>query len=550
METGNPYTLNTQFIGGYQLYRPSARMERQVGIEAERHLRKGYSAGVYTSPEKINEILKYRFSFFEDILGDRIPCLASWEFMDFILSQYDVATKIEHAFKAGKLSKAESKNWRELAPITRRSMKHLAETVTRLANDKSPTVSDSSIPCLTDIVWICAEQVTILSQLSDQTIFIMPNRTVLEISPEGRELYIQLRLPGYDDSLFKRITQSRDNEDLFFQKPTFEIDLDQHYKYLNEAFADKFGTSCEILFHVLGSLIDNMSASGNSLDVPFQEKGLLIRQFADNASITQEASESFLSGFIVTKKAMDLEGRLLWKPNQEHRAYYRGFFEISHETGPIIIWSREMARECCISLLSDLVYQRVAPEWNTSTINEALGALSNAHGRWFEEVTANNFGEIGFVGVKSRNNLGTGDRQISVPSEVGEIDYLGYAPRESLLIVAECKAASTGTDARFFRNELSKFVTDPNSYIKRFRKKIYWVVDNAQAVCRALESEPEIKNQVPRIEPSHIASVMITRHPSIASDFIDDIPCASLAELRMAYGCKGHWPYDRDKVKL
>ena len=131
-----------------------------------------------------------------------------------------------------------------------------------------------------------------------------------------------------------------------------------------------------------------------------------------------------------------------------------------------------------------------------------------------------------------------------LPSDVGEIDYLGYSPRESLLLIAECKASSIGSESRFFRNEVTQFVTRRNSHASRFRRKIKWVRENWEAVCRALESEHDLQKLASSVSPRAYAAVMITRRPTIAAHFIRDFPCVSLTELRTAQNEKGRWPYE------
>lgn len=531
-------------IGGQRLYRPKRQIQHQLRLEAENHLREAYCVGTYTDPQKISEILQYQFSFYENILNDKLPLIASRHLLEFVLSQYDIAARIERQFKNGKLNASDATLWRELGPVTRRSMKYLAEMVTRLSPPENSPAPIHSLFHVRDIVWICSEHVLKLGEVADQTFFVVPDQTVFEIFPEGTEIYTRLSVRNFDDHFFRRVSFSRDNEGRFLPKPDFEVNLDVHFNFINDAFRQTFGATYEEILECLLSLVDDMPAEHSQCNIPISPKQWVIEQTANALSIPEEAAGRLLAGFTLTKQAMDAEGRVAWKPNQEHRAFYRAFFEILNEVGPMLMWSREMARESLFHLSVDMVHQRVAPEWNNNKINQAAAHLSNAYGAWFEGVSADNFKQLGFEGVQSRRkSIGIGDRQLAIPREVGEIDYLGYSFRESLLVIAECKANSIGAESRFFRKELTQFLNGKRSYTARFRRKIKWVKENWRAICQALESEPDLRGKYP-ISPKSLAAIMVTRRPTIAADFTEGFPCVSLTELRMAHAERNCWPYE------
>ncbi len=66
------------------------------------------------------------------------------------------------------------------------------------------------------------------------------------------------------------------------------------------------------------------------------------------------------------------------------------------------------------------------------------------------------------------------------------------------------------------------------------------MVSNLTNVVDALASEPDLPNH---INPKGLAKVLVTGFPSFASYFIDDFPCVSAVELRVAQEKQSVWPY-------
>jgi hypothetical protein len=62
-----------------------------------------------------------------------------------------------------------------------------------------------------------------------------------------------------------------------------------------------------------------------------------------------------------------------------------------------------------------------------------------------------------------------------VPAEVGEIDFLAGAPAQQMMVLAEFKMVQMATEPKFYRDDVSQFVTKKNSYTSRFQRKIKWI---------------------------------------------------------------------------
>ena len=102
------------------------------------------------------------------------------------------------------------------------------------------------------------------------------------------------------------------------------------------------------------------------------------------------------------------------------------------------------------------------------------------------------------------------------------------------LVLAECKMLEGRLEPRFFRDDISSFITARDCYSDRFRKKINWVVNNRQNVADAFGLKADI---------TRILTVLITLYPSYAAYKILDFPCVSLVEFMEDYNAKGFWPY-------
>jgi hypothetical protein len=239
---------------------------------------------------------------------------------------------------------------------------------------------------------------------------------------------------------------------------------------------------------------------------------------------------------------MEAEGREIWKPKQEYRAYRRGIFEVPHPTGMHFIFSKEMARESLLLLLSGVAFKQLPPEWQSDTVNLAIETLSNEAGKWFEQVVLENFANVNIFGAKSLNRgIGQGSKRLEIPSSVGEIDYLGYSSDEELLVVAECKMVRGKTEPRLFRDDISQFVTSNGSYFNKFEKKVAWIRTNMADVCNALSS---IQTYEALVRPKQVVTVVVTYFPTIASCFTTQFPCVTIAECMMGYEINNKWPYE------
>ncbi|MBX9787541.1 MAG: hypothetical protein K2Y37_01370 [Pirellulales bacterium] len=536
--------MEVKRVGGVLLYRPRLQSEVLARTEAEKQLRDGYSSGVYKDPKKINEIIQSRFAHFYSLLHAEIPKSASRQLMEFLLGQYDAAAKVTQLHKSGRLSGDDTAYWANHGPLIRRALKHLAEVVAMLAPPEAPALERAAMPLNLDTIVICSEMLVQLYHLSDQTHGVHPDDTVLTIHPEGTLDYLELKVQHFErySDFPSRIGRDTARQKEYLAGLPLRYDLNYQAAELDEGFRAAFGFGYKDGIQALMQVVDGaVVPDPDSFDVPFVRRALIIEQIRQATGWHADAIEQLLDGFSLPKLKMEQENRTIFKPKQEYRALRRAFFEMPHETGPHLVWSRTMARECLFELMKGTLFQRCPPEWKAGPIDTALAALQRKVGKWFEDQVDSNMAVLGFVGKPSlKDGIGLGVDRIQTPPAVGEIDYLGYLPEHQLLVLLEDKFVDGASEPSYFRDDISSFVTGSKPYAEQLRRKLTWVRANLPAVCTGLSS---LLPGCPRVAPTHLAGALVTLHPTYASYFIPDYPCVSLTQLMDGFKDAQRWPF-------
>ena len=108
--------------------------------------------------------------------------------------------------------------------------------------------------------------------------------------------------------------------------------------------------------------------------------------------------------------------------------------------------SRTMAMECCTLMVAGFNYQKVPTEWKTLATTRAVSRLSNAGGAWFEKKVAFSLLKAGFEGSGRKAAIETAVGRISIPSEIGQLDYLGFCPARKMLVLVEAKMVESAIE--------------------------------------------------------------------------------------------------------
>jgi hypothetical protein len=534
--------MNIQTFGGIRIFRPRLETELEVRQELSAHLRSQFLVGRYTGKSEINAILQHIFSFYGGLLSEALPPVASTHLLDFLLHQYDLYSDIEQLYKQRTLDPDEDVQWGNISGILRRAVKYLAERVVMLAPDETPTGEETERLAITDKIWICAEEMVNLYISSDSVYSIFPDDSVLEIFPPGgaHEYHIETTR---DCPIRERVRLDLSNRASFIPGLSLLSNSKEQDMIIGEALRESIGISYAESLNVLANIIKHARSAPNGFPVLFLHKERTVDQCAGGLSISPEAASRVIEGFTISKANLESEGREIWKPKQEYRAFRRGFFEVPHPTGPHLAFSKAMAAECFAQLQRNVVFHQMPVEWLNANVRTSLNHLSNAAGAWFETVAESSLRTVGLSGAKSaKDRIGTSEHRIAIPQDVGEIDLILYSVSERLLVIGECKLARDSYEPKLFRDDLSDFVQSKDAYITKFRKKIEWVRGNLNAVCQALQST---HNYEPACAPERVAAVIVTHVPSIAACFIPDYPCVSLTELLLNYQSAGKWPYEK-----
>lgn len=536
--------LRQKEIGGVTLLRPRTDSESQFRAYAEDHLRSKYDVGTYSDASEINSILRWQFEFLNGELQNTIKHLSSRSLITFLLSQYDATCKIRAIYQGGKLSEPDRQYWERQGPTIRRSIKHLCELVTLAAADQPPREDRFGTYYVKHLegAIIACEMVVELYALSDHVHLLSPNNSTLTIFAPGNEQYYDLQF-GKDerhDDYIRRVVTDTNTRRKFLDSLPPDRDVAFQAKSLDDSFVTELGFSYRHGIAALTELINNVQQPDpDAFDVPFIARDMILTGWRETPGWPHQVTEKIIGAFELDRPR--LEKRAVFKPQQEHRALRRGLFAFPHASGQHLIYSREMARECLISLISGISFQKLPAEWRTPVTRKAAGALQNRCGEWFEQQVARNMSLLGVVGQRSFSGaLERKGNRISVPADIGDLDYLGYSDRDKSIILIECKFLDSGMEPRFYRDDISAFVTNNPSFSSKLLKKAEWVRKNAGAVCRAISS---LTDERSAIEPTKLLTAFVTLVPTFASYFVADFPCVSLSEFVNEYKTDNRWPY-------
>lgn len=526
--------MRTEQFGPVSLIRWSWDVERHLRAEARDHLLKKFQVGTYEDPAAANAILQNQFEFYASRLNQCVDVFANRDALEFVLTQYEMAASITHG--SGIDDPSQREQWLRTEGLFRRAMKYLAELIALRDPAHTRDVSQADSMRAMDEALFAAEKVVDLGEGSNRVYGVIPEGVVAEIYPQGLamdwETRIKGRFEGYDEKLVARVTRDRQRRGDFIQGHQFDLHTARHQEFLDPVFTAHFGWSYGHFLSGLRKLIEGSRPAPNSFPTLFVLRQKVVEQF-----IAQEAPpaavEAMLNGFTVSAARMLEERRVVWNPKQEHRMYRRGFLEYPHELGPHLTFSKNMAHEAMIHLVHGVCYKRLPVDWRCPGLETALERLSGQASRWFEGVVIENLRTIGFAGARAKDRVGVRGREVEIPPEIGELDFLGFHPQERLLVLVEAKMVNTGLEAKFWRDDISTFVTDRDSYANKFRRKIEWARARREALAVAMGV-----NQIDRVAP-----VMVTLYPCISQMFVDDFPCVSLAELMLDYRAQGRWPY-------
>jgi len=524
-----------QTFGPAKILRPSKDTEQIVCERAREYMKTHYVAGIYFGKDA-NLAIQRLFGFYETLLKSMVCQVACRSFAELLLTQYDEADKILHGKNLTDIQKR--REWKEIEGNFKRAIKYLVELVCCEAPGDRPRVKDSlAIPSL-EIALFCAESVSSLSEMSERLHSLFPDQFFVEIDFFRLEKFLDIRISGtnelFDESFYERVRVDRSSRDEFVEQPQFDQDFTTHFKILDSTFREEHGITYSEFIAILKEAVERSRPLKDRFQTLFINRENLIDQLAEASGFHKVVLSKVIDGFTVTPQSLIAEKRVIWNPKQQSRALRRGFFLFPHETGVHLMFSRSMAIENTIHLMTSVPYQKLPREWETRKLGTALKRLSNTGSIWFEQQVRRNMEILGFQGGNVKHRIGQGHTRIVIPSKVGEIDFIGYNARENLLVLLECKMALTGLEARIWRDDLDRFVKRKGAHREQLIRKADWILKEFESVCLALKVPSDCEFSI----------AMVTLYPCIADEVIEEFRCVSLAELMVDSKRNSKWPYE------
>jgi hypothetical protein len=530
--------MNYELLGGVKVFRPSIKTELAVRYEVEQAMRGKHATGTYTDGGIINGILQDYFGIYDAMIKSELPKIASRHLMEFILYQYDQSCQVAKAH----LDNQETDRWNKLGPMFRRAAKYLAECTAMLTPVEEPEVNKYKIEQITEQCWICAEQLVSISILSTQTFILFPEYTTLEIRPEGELEWFILTVKDAKryEQFQKRVAIDRESRKRVIDEQKTLYDSNRLVRVIDPIFQDQLGINLTDVLSFAFNLAVNVKPPDKGFDVPFVPEQQITDSLVQGSSLTPQQAKVIIDGLGLRQTAMVAEGRVVWKPKQEYRAYSRPFFEFPHPTGTHFTWSKQMANECLLMLYTHLAQKLVPKEWNIGDIPKALAAYEQEITKLFEDIVIERLKEAGLSASRFKSQIGLGANKIDIPDDIGEIDLVAYWEAEKLLVVGDDKLVKPTHEPALFRDDLDKFIGKKKNYVEQVKRKTRWVVDNIQGVVKGLEASPEFPQP---LTVEKVAPILVTYYPAFASYFVSDVPCVTLTELIADINGKKKWPY-------
>lgn len=528
-------------IGGIEFFRASEAHEDRVYKRIKNAVFGEFLPGEYSNKEDIVRIVNKIFLFYYEILDEFLPKIEPKSFVGFLVREYERYGRISDAHKRGELSDEEDVFWMSYALGARRGIKHLLELlcISDMQSEKISRDPQEQWDAI-NMVFIVAEELVNMYMRSDFYTHLLDEVT-LKLNPEE---YVYFNVLQDGGIVFDPREGVRD-ESKYIPNPDFLQDTETQSRLLEKGFRERLGVTFSEALGAIKWIIENYSESGNPESPGFFRRQEVVEVFKSNFHITSDQADLLIRGFSLTAQCMKEEGRELFRPKQEYRAYKRAFFTDASSGDDLLFFSRRMAEECCTLIVRDLAFKKLPPEWRSKKINDDLAQISAKAGRWFESVVESNLNKIGFIGVTSLKALHFKSKnRIMIPRDVGEIDFLGFCPKEKMLIVVEAKQVGVATEPRMYLDDYSKFLSDKGSYGEKFERKYKWVQENAADVEVYLQDKFDCA-----VKAESIGYVMITRYPSFVSLKISEFTCISLPEFMQKYATSGgQWTFSKVSI--
>ncbi|MET2900400.1 hypothetical protein ABXV22_19085 [Vibrio rotiferianus] len=502
------------------LFRPLSNVEGELYTKIKNKVFSVYSSGHITDKNKIIEICMLIYKEYEIILEASISQLDIHELVVFMLYQYEEYSVQNSLYQSGKLSREQEEDWLSYASHSRRGIKYLLELLCKEHNNlddknKIELSEKESLEVISRIIISIEEMCSSYMRIDGYKFLIDSLDLHLDIS---KNTYFNV--PQDLDACNRiDIRSERNGMHSLISGVPYGIDTNKHSLVLSPSFKNHLGLTYEELITFLHNYIFNQKSP-----VTMVEKRKVVEELQQRYSLSCEQATKVIQGFSV--RSVNLIDRLLYSPKQEHRAYHRGFFEFTRNGTPLLVFSKTMALEALNILINNTCYQKLPEDWKDKAIENQLTTLSNNAGKWFEDILHDNLSLIGIQSIKSIKSYSFQGKKNDLPSDVGEIDFIGYFPKEYAIFVIEAKNVRFNTEPRLYRDDLSKFIYGKKSYSEKFIKKCQWVVDNIEQVASELNQRGVSIGKVKKVY-----KVMVILTPSPVERKISKFSCINMVSF-------------------
>jgi hypothetical protein len=279
-------------VADARIVRADSEVVESLRNEAHAQVLQVLSSGIYTDATRVNAALQRAFEFYSTRLDNILASLASRDFIQFLLHQYDETVRLGYG---DKLSVSEKDFWRTKGQQFRRALKYLCEKTAVVAQRADSDLSKKKSLKLFNHALVCAEEMVNLYHLSESTYSLFPDDIELELTKKHFNCVLRssraLCLPEF----VRLMEVDRNNRQRFVSGLTFDTNPVSQCAVLDSYFDKAYGVSFGHFLDFLRHAIDDPLPHPRGFQIPFINPGKPLPRLA-TAMIT--LYPSFASFFI------------------------------------------------------------------------------------------------------------------------------------------------------------------------------------------------------------------------------------------------------------
>lgn len=526
--------------GEFELLTPDGLTLLDVSSRVASAVKQVYLPGVYKGDAKIqSQIVNLMVTEYNKILETSIEQIADNETIKTMLWQYGES----HKLLTADASKSLTAKQVEDANTRTRAHKFLAERCLAVGRENAICNDKDQYLRYVSEAMVCADQIVRLSTISDQIRYdIMIHDFVVDIPSDTGVITIDGNRDEYDD-FAQRLSVSNRSTNKLFPGRTFDFDEDAINFALEPAFSERLMFTFSELFEMLREL-DKYSRQvpGSVYSTKLIDKDKIYTWIKDYAkpvfTLSDQQCDQILAGLTVFADRIATENRSFYNPNLDSRALKRCFFETTFDGRPHLAWVPELIETSFDAIQKALVFGEFPKEWRLSNdISFAVDKISNERGKWFEKEIVRIVDGLGIKGYASKKNIGQGKKLISLIPNPGELDFVGWSPKDRAIVLFEAKMLKWAAEPRHVRSQNEQF-TEKDGFVEKLNEKAEWFAKNVKAVVEALNSDGlGVEN------PVSVNRAIISFEPLFAKYKVKDFPVVSIGEFVSSYQAAGEWPY-------